>query len=153
MMTADEQGSSAPLLLSIDQAARHLGVTGLTVRRQIKAGKLKARRIRGKFGPEWRVCIEQPMAPVQADEEGRIAQPRADDDQPISALIALVEKLQDENRRLQDDRFELAGRLGFFQAELESTRKQLAILQAPAEPEKKSENSGAEKSQPWWRLW
>ncbi len=57
-MLNGDQGSSTPsnghALLTIDQAARRLGVTPLTVRRQIKAGKIEARRVRGKFGPEWR---------------------------------------------------------------------------------------------------
>src|SRR5690348_13290935 len=88
-MIAGDQGSPAPsnghALLSVEQAARRLGVTPLTIRRQIKAGNIASERGRGKFGPEWRVMIapddqagpEQRSADDQAGPEQRSADDRS----------------------------------------------------------------------------
>src|SRR5689334_9369425 len=86
-MIAGDQASPAQsnghALLSVEQAARRLGVTPLTIRRQIKAGKIAAERVRGKFGPEWRVMIASDeqggSALLGADDQAGPEQPSADD--------------------------------------------------------------------------
>jgi excisionase family DNA binding protein len=181
-MLNGDQGSPAlsndHALLTIDQAARRLGVTPLTVRRQIKAGKVEARRVRGKFGPEWRVMIapdehgstEQPNADDQAstqqlsaEEWSSSAQPWADDDRSTSALIAMVADLHGQIRKLEHERFEMAGRLGYFQSELEHARQTIKALEAPKEPIAPPPPVGPVFSplpaepepprRPWWKLW
>jgi excisionase family DNA binding protein len=44
--------------LTVKEAALRLGVTTRTVRLWVEAGKLSAQRVRGKFGPEWRVSAD-----------------------------------------------------------------------------------------------
>ncbi len=59
---------------------------------------------------------------------------------------------------LEQERFELAGRLGYFQAELEHARETIKALQAPVpEPPEPAPTTIAEPEPPprrsWWRFW
>jgi dynactin complex subunit len=71
----------------------------------------------------------------------------------LSGLVALVDKLTQQN-------LELAGRVGFYQNELEHLRGELRALQAPAtsnQPESAREPTAPAEtisaSRPWWRFW
>jgi hypothetical protein len=61
---------------------------------------------------------------------------------------------------LEQDRFELAGRLGYFQAQLEQAQATIKTLEAPKEPEPApaaprwpEEPTPADPPRPWWRFW
>jgi len=64
---------------------------------------------------------------------------------------------------LERDRFELAGRLGYFQSELEHARQTIKALEAPKEPLPSVPPAGPVFSplpadpesprRPWWRFW
>jgi hypothetical protein len=66
-------------------------------------------------------------------------------------MIDLVE-------RQQQTIMELSGRVGFYQAQVEQLREQLA-LEAPkagpvdAEPTAAAEAAAAPATRPWWRRW
>ena len=71
-------------------------------------------------------------------------------------LAALVDKLTQQN-------LELAGRLGFYQAQLQQAQEQIKALQAPKEPIAPPPPAGAifrplpadpaPPRRPWWRFW
>ncbi len=44
---------------------------------------------------------------------------------------------------LEQERAELYGRLGFYQAQLEQAKERIALLEAPQHTPKR----------PWWRFW
>jgi hypothetical protein len=87
----------------------------------------------------------------------------------VASLVALVDRLTTENGRLQDERAELFGRLGFYQAQLAARDEQIKALTAPKEPEPNTQNSDRtatptpprwpeepavpEPARPWWRFW
>jgi hypothetical protein len=89
-------------------------------------------------------------------------------DQGVVRLADLLEEAQRDIRRLNDERAELYGRLGFLQAQLQAKDEQLKALMAPAEPEPAAANSDGtavpaprwpeepaepDPPRPWWRFW
>jgi excisionase family DNA binding protein len=119
--------------LRLTEAAAQLGVSTDTVRRRIQRGDLSARQLDTKFGPAWRVLLGS--APVPANGLHGNPSPLTDGlhggttvGRSVVELVALVDKLQQQN-------LELAGRLGFLQAELQQRDEQLKALQAP-QPER-----------------
>jgi excisionase family DNA binding protein len=125
-----------PEYLSARLAAARCGVSEKTVRRWIKSGRLTADR----DGRDFRVDIGALEAAVaqrrgQAADNGHgaasiadtavrlsgLADTHAADNAAAVELVRLVEKLQQQN-------LELAGRVGYLQAELAQAR---AALEAP----------------------
>jgi excisionase family DNA binding protein len=175
-------------LVSTEQAARTLGVTVLTVRRRIRRGELAATEVRGRFGKEWLVDLGQRSAapsngtaqheaapsngteqhdaatrPSDAQHGAAVDQHRADQDRSVPALVELVTALTVRTERLENERAELYGRLGYLQSELEQSRAQVRALQAPREPLAPPPPAGAifrplpaEPDPPrrsWWKFW
>jgi excisionase family DNA binding protein len=146
--------------LTIDQAAAALSVSVTTVRRQIKQGRLCAEKVDGAHGPEYRIHLGDGQLSTVVDDNGHRADHRrhaaAHSDQPgVASLVELVRELRAENSQLQQERFELAGRLGYFQAELEHTRETIKVLQAPASvaADEAVPEPAPPASRPWWRFW
>jgi excisionase family DNA binding protein len=154
--------------LTIDQAAARLGLSVTTVRRRIRQKQLGATLINGDHGPEYRVHLEpgQPTALIGEGDRPRDQAEHASlssDQGSVARLVALVDKLTTENARLQDERAELFGRLGFYQAELGHARQTIKALQAPKEPIAAPPPAGAifrplpeepePRRRPWWKLW
>ena len=113
--------------VSIAEAAKALGLSEWAVRRRVKSGKLPAIRVERPQGYEWRISLDQ----LALDGDPPPGVQSADDRDP--ALAALVAQLADERQRtaeLEQERAELYGRLGYFQAQLEATRGQLQAAQA-----------------------
>jgi hypothetical protein len=122
-------------LLTIAQTAKALGLSVKSVRWRIKAGSLEAEQVEGKFGAEWRIRVttarpglasaDHSPSPghIQADHgtsNGRVTNgravttpPAAKGDQGVARLADLLERAHDDIRRLNDERAELFGRLGF----------------------------------------
>jgi excisionase family DNA binding protein len=125
--------------LSIDQAAAALGVTAATIRRRIKRGELRATLVGGPHGPAYRIALDHPAHPTPIRVDMRADQQPTPDDQPdhasLDRLITLVDTLTTENKRLQEERFELAGRLGYLQAQNAELQERVKLLTAgpPAE--------------------
>ena len=154
----------------------------MTVRRRVREGALPAERVRGKFGPEWRVYLEAPAVlsadhPMSVARNGAqtIAQSHAQQrpqnnaltdglngarstDQGLIAALreaqATTAQLFTENARLQDERAELFGRLGFYQAQLQQAQETIKALQAPAVSSAAEETAPQDPpTRPWWRFW
>ncbi len=172
-------------LLTIAQAAEALGLSVKSVRRRIKAGSLEAEQVDGKFGAEWRVRLTTARPGVAgADHSPSAGHIRSDHgtsngrmtngreattpqttraDQGIARLADLLERAQDDIRRLNDERAELYGRLGYMQAQLAAKDEQIKALEAPKEPIAPPPPAGAlfrplptepdPPRRPWWRFW
>jgi excisionase family DNA binding protein len=130
--------------LSVRQAAAECGVAERTVRRWIMSGRLPAihasREIRvqradlealerGEPGMSGPIRMEPGAeSDLSGQEDGQVRTgPRPASDTPdMVEALHLIEKLQQQN-------MELAGRVGYLQAELQIAREQLP-LQAPAAP-------------------
>jgi excisionase family DNA binding protein len=137
--------------VSVQEAASRLGCSEKTIRRRIKAGTLPAHRLPTSQGYEWRVDLngttdqspspaavqvggQSDQLPGAADHVDTQASGRPDaqvpvdpQNEPLLKALGLVERLQREN-------MELAGRVGFLQAKLQSTEEQLLALTAGSEP-------------------
>ncbi len=148
--------SSGTIRYSVPEAAKLLGITERAVRKRIEAGTLLGKR----NGREWVVLL--PKEPVRepkgassgtdSEPDGTAAEPRGTSG--TGSVEAIVEKLYRDN-------LELAGRVGFYQAEIQHLKTQLeaaqtrileleAPKQAPAEmpnhptPEQNGQDSAAQ---------
>jgi excisionase family DNA binding protein len=145
--------------LTLAEAAARLGVSVDTVRRRIKRGELGARQVQTKFGPMWEVLLgaaPEGLPPPGNGVHG--SAPRGSSNLPgaapapalgVTELVALVE-------RQQQTIMELSGRVGFYQAQVEQLREQLALEAPKAEPVDVEPTAAAEAvSEPatrrWWR--
>ena len=153
--------------VTISEAAKALGISEWAVRRRIKAGKLQATLV----GREWRVALADSLSaseePQDASEQSLAVS--------ATALEALAEALAEANVRasderkrvaeLEQERSELYGRLGFYQARIQELERRVLELEAPKEAPAEIANrpshfenradSGSQKvsSRPWWQFW
>jgi excisionase family DNA binding protein len=170
--------------VSVSEAARLLGVTEKTVRQRLRTGELRGERVKRPQGHVWRVVWEQTTHPVNGSAgavdhrtdpvDDLVTAPHSDrvsGSAGFRAVEALVTQLADERRRsedmekrlavLQQERFELAGRLGYFQAQLEQAQQTIKALESPKEPEPTppvprwpEEPAPPEPpARAWWRFW
>lgn len=113
-------------MVTIEEAARRLGLSDHAVRRRIRRGALYAVREERPQGFAWLVGFEgdrPSLPPVDAEVAPDSAQVPPGGDQVAGALIEalrLNEKLQVENR-------ELAGRVGYLMGQVEELRGQLLL--------------------------
>lgn len=124
--------ATGPELVSIDEAAKRLGISAHAVRRRIRAGTVYAVKEERPQGFAWLVGFEGDVsvpAPLEADV--------ARDGGELAMALALIEKLHAEV-------IELSGRIGFLQGQLEEIRS----LPAPA-----AESRAAPTSRPRWLAW
>lgn len=96
---------------TIHQAAKALGKSAKTIRRQIKAGQLPYVIVQGKYGKEYRVT-ELPLKPEA--------------DIPNLALL-IIKRLEEENRNL-------AGELGAAQQKVLHLEGQVKLLTEGKKP-------------------
>jgi excisionase family DNA binding protein len=161
--------------VSVQEAAQILGCSEKTIRRKIKAGTLTAHRLPTSQGYEWRVELndspDQLPPPPAAQVNGQAAHlpgetvhldgqaaggesatsPRLDEpaNEALLKALAFAERLQREN-------MELAGRVGFLQAKLQTAEEQILALTGgesgqPTETVAVAPERPAEPS-PWQRL-
>ena len=145
-------------------AAARCGVSERTVRRWIHAGHLAADKDGGGYlvDPDELAALAaarrgqaadsgQPPrhGAATSDNVSEVADIRAADSAATVELVRLVEKLTQQN-------LELSGRVGYYLAQLEQAKEQLA-LQAP-QPEPAAtestpavEATPAPATRPWWR--
>lgn len=173
-----------PRQVTIAEAAAVLGVSSQTVRRRIQAGELHAERVRRPQGFAYLVALPDgdlprnvaalrdvtPVGQLPRDVARDVAaRPRhtARRDLPRNVpadpvAVELVVDLREAHARiahLEQERFELAGRLGYFQSELEHARGQIKALEAPRPPAPEISSAAAavgEAAPPrrsWWRFW
>lgn len=146
----------SPAALNINEAARELRVSTRTIRRFIKAGKIKAELVNGTFGPEYRI----PEIPADL----RKAPPEPEDEQidliPESApslipaatgvnvgpanqdrILVMIQDLQERN-------MVLAAQLGTATERIRNLEIQLKQLNTPAPP---SITTGHNLTKSWWQ--
>jgi excisionase family DNA binding protein len=149
-------GTSPAVGMSVEAAARALGVSINTVRRRVKTGELRSERVRRPQGYAIRVYL-----PTQVPAAGTCQEVPAHEDVPngaaapahqvptdvqraealaaygatlLAPVLADLERLQRENR----DQAEQIGRLT---AELEAARAAGSVSRDTDSP------------RPWWRFW
>ena len=130
--------------VTIAEAAKRLGLSADRVRRRLKAGEFEARRVDSRYGPTWEIRLcDLPPGESSSPEVVPTAAPRvvtgprvaptlaadgaADDDGPAAVeLVRLV-------RHQQDQLTQLAGQVGFLQAQLQQAHETIKLLQAPSD--------------------
>ncbi len=127
-------------MLTIAEAAKTLGVTEWVIRRRIKKGQLAAIQVERPQGYEWRVALHQEASDAPSDA---LSSQLADSQQVLGALVAQLAGERERTAALEQERAELYGRLGFYQAQLEQAKERIALLEAPQRTPKR----------PWWRFW
>ena len=116
--------------ISIPQAAEKLGVSTRTIRRYIKAGKIEAELIDGRFGAEY--CIPQLPPDLlhkePEDEKPDLGQPsgRAPG-QSLGQALDIVRELQEKN-------LALAAQLGVATERVRNLENQVKLLAAAGIP-------------------
>ena len=164
--------------LPLGEAARRLGVTPDAIRKRIPAGRARARKRGGRWlvwvaaaelaasgrpdEPEWAVEVGADEPEPGTGQTGipggtgtLLAAPQRSSETELR-LLGLVEKLQEENRNL-------AGQLGFREAQLQQAHERIRLLEAgpaPAatpspggEPEEPETGKPEPPARPWWRFW
>lgn len=122
--------------LSIAQAARELGVSTRTIRRFIKAGKLKAELINGTFGPEYRIPeipAELKKLPAGTEKEEESGEVRSGAPTAITTpapaespdhILLMLKDLQEKN-------MVLAAQLGAATERIRNLETQVKQIAAP----------------------
>jgi hypothetical protein len=118
--------------LTMRQAAARLRVTPITIRRRLRRGELDGRLTDTPSGQAWLVRLpdgdppqpELRMAPVPPALSTHVDSDPPQERGQLDSMVALVDKLQQQN-------LELAGRVGYYQAEVEHLRTTLKALEAP----------------------
>ena len=116
--------------MNISQAAEKLGVSVRTIRRYIKAGKIKAELINGRFGEEYRIP-QLPQELFQPQAETR--KPAAEKPSPRSPDQSIGQAL-DFIRELQEKNLALAAQLGVATERARNLEKQVKLLSAAGTP-------------------
>src|SRR5919199_1324959 len=119
-------------LVELTEAADRLGLSQEAIRKRIHRGTLAGRKVDGR----WLVLLPEDRPDIRPDVSGR-SDGRQDDGSltasghPDDGLADLIQQLHREN-------LELAGRLGFYQSEIQHLQAQLsaaheriALLEAP----------------------
>lgn len=113
---------------NINEAAKKLNVSTRTIRRYIKAGKLKAELVKGSFGDEYRILELPPqLDPNQTLDNGTAVSKAGG---PSSESFDLIRELQEKN-------LALAAQLGAAAERIRSLEGQIKLL-APPRSEKTS---------------
>lgn len=97
--------------VTVKETASRLGVTTRTVRLWIEAGKLSGERVRGKYGPEWRVPLAEVEALAQRHESQSVLLDTTSsrgDQRPAVALAALMAELSALRQEIVEQRRLLA---------------------------------------------
>jgi hypothetical protein len=150
-VTVETQGE----WLTIPVAALRLNLSVEALRRRLKRGELRGRRVHSQGGQRWEVFLgradEPPATPVAPAPAGRAGRSIVDDAQWLQLMRALLAENGELGRRigrLSDERAELYGRCGYLQGQLASAQAQIRALEAPR-PAAAAEET---ERRPWWRF-
>jgi len=112
---------------NINEAAKKLNVSTRTIRRYIKAGKLKAELVKGSFGDEYRILELPPQLDpnLTLDNDKAIGKTSG---QSSSESFTLIRELQERN-------LALAAQLGAAAERIRNLEGQVKLL-APPQAEK-----------------
>jgi hypothetical protein len=148
--------------LTLQVASQRLGVSIQTLRRKIKKGKLESRQVESIHGMTYEVCIAPDYHTMERVGWG--SSPKAETS-GNREILALLHKLQDENRELHQEAIAKSEACAMWQAraemvslQLTATHEQLRaaqqtikMLEAP-KVEPVPEESKVE-DRPWWKIW
>src|SRR5438067_4140087 len=82
-----QPSSPALELLSLGDAARHLGLSVDTIRRRVKDGSLEARKVRTRYGPAWRVELDGVRPAARATDSAATPPPTASNPAELLHLV------------------------------------------------------------------
>jgi len=116
--------------MNISQAAEKLGVSVRTLRRYIKAGKIRAELVNGRFGEEYRIPEIPPELFQPQTEDGRTKDKKTLD-KPSDMFSG---QAMDIIRELQEKNLTLAAQLGVATERARNLEKQMKLLTAAKEP-------------------
>lgn len=102
-MTIDRIGEG----YTLKEAAEVLGVSEMTVRRRVKRGELKAKKVVGKYGEEYRIEV---LPEGLSKSTARLSQ-------DYTALVSRLEQLNQE--------------VGYWRARAELSEGRVKLLEAP----------------------
>jgi excisionase family DNA binding protein len=143
--------------LSVREAAVTAGVSERTIRRWLRSGQVRA----AKRGGSYRIRPNALTAMIGRDGTEEVdagadaaAATVIDTSDTAAAAMSGVSELTRLVRDLQQQNLELAGRVGYFQAENAQLRERLALM-APAAPEPApdAEAASGPATRRWWRRW
>jgi excisionase family DNA binding protein len=125
--------------LTIAQAAEVLGVSTRTVRRFIKAGKLKAELVAGPFGEEYRIWeIPEELRKTETKDNAPVQSSGQPPGQFLGQeVVQAPDQLTDIIRELQEKNLGLAAQLGAALERIRNLESQVKLLTAAR--------------QPWWK--
>lgn len=122
--------------LTVAEAAKALGLSERTIRRQIKSGKIKAELVLGRYGEEYRIDLGEAAAPgegVRKDLSSALGYT------PDKALDSAMDKALDMVKSLQQEKAELYAQVAYWQAQCRHLEEQVKLL--------------TEAKRSWWRRW
>ncbi len=146
---------------SLTEAASTLGVTERTVRRWIKQRQIKAWKVDGPRGPEWRIDRKSQLD--KEDNTGTRLASTVDSIAESASLIELVKELQNKLTDVQEQLRGASYRNGYLESENKSYQNQVRLLpdleaQASKAKDKEQELAKARmelerlKSSWWYKL-
>jgi len=127
---------------NINEAAQKLNVSTRTIRRYIKAGKLKAELVKGSFGDEYRILELPPQLDPNLDLNGDDETERT---KSVSKSTGATGDSFDLIRELQEKNLALAAQLGAAAERIRNLENQVKLLAPP-----KTETPA---SKPFWHRW
>lgn len=86
-------------LLSIGEAAQHLGVSAKTVRRWIQAGRLPAQKEKGPYGDQYWVPVEAIQAAQHVLDVVKVERPT----DPRTLALAVAQALEEREAALREE--------------------------------------------------
>ncbi|MFH1662795.1 MAG: MerR family DNA-binding transcriptional regulator [Chloroflexota bacterium] len=116
--------------MSISQAAEKLGVSTRTIRRYIKAGKIEAKLVTGRFGAEYRIPELPPDLLQKEPEDEKPAPGQSTGEtsgQPLGQAMDIIRELQGKNMAL-------AAQLGVATERVRNLENQVKLLAAAELP-------------------
>ncbi len=125
---------------TITQAAVKLGVSTRTVRRYIKAGKLRADLVNGPFGEEYRIR-ELPDDLKKLDGVDSPGQTSLDNHDPFAGISPDAKAIF---KGLEEKNLAMAAQLGAATERIRQLEAQLKTLAL---------TDGSPPKTPWWRKW
>ncbi len=116
--------------MNISGAARELGVSTRTIRRYIKAGRIEAKLITGKFGVEYRIV----KIPPELFQQKRLGEKSTANQSGGRSSGQSIGQVIDIIRELQEKNLALAAQLGVATERVRSLENQVKLLSTTRNP-------------------
>ncbi len=122
--------------LTVAEAAKALGLSERTIRRQIKSGKIKADLVLGRYGEEYRIDLDEVAALGERVDKDLS---KALDGSLDKTMDSALDKTLDMVKSLQQEKAELYAQVAYWQGQYRHMEEQVKLLM------------GAKR--PWWQRW